>query len=185
MDKSRSHRITGLFSMFFFFEIPAASLKDIWVNSRGQRPSEIWKKSASETLTNWRDWHVLTRTLKEAAENHEEEETKVLQVTEMEPTFLLFQKKRDGRYLERAEFYRVSHQIWGKRRVLKREKHLTKIKGECRDGESVHENTKEAFQPEVDQETGASQEVPHKVLPRLVFNPCTQVHFLQTSGLTG
>ena len=48
--------------------------------------------------------------------------------TELELKTLLLEKKRQGRHLGRAELNRLCRSIWRKRRALKREKHLTKIK---------------------------------------------------------
>ena len=55
---------------------------------------------------------------------------------------------------------------------MKREKHLTKDQGECRDGESTKENTKQAFRLEFDCETRISRNSSHKLLPRPLLNSC-------------
>ena len=49
-------------------------------------------------------------------------------MTEMELKTLLLRKKKTGRYLERSELDWLCREIWTKRRALKREKHLDKIK---------------------------------------------------------
>ena len=49
-------------------------------------------------------------------------------MTEMELKTLLLRKKKTGRYLERSELNWLCREIWRKRRALKREKHLDKIK---------------------------------------------------------
>ena len=69
------------------------------------------------------------------AKNHRKLETKEMSVTEMELKSLLLRKKKTGRR---------------KRKALKREKHLAKIKESAELGESPQENTKQAFQLELD-----------------------------------
>ena len=99
-------------------------------------------------------------------------ETKVMTVTELELKILVLQKKREGQHLERAELNRLCRAIWRNRRALKREKHLTKIKEKCRDGESLQENKKQAFQLEFDCKARESRNGSHKLLPRPRINAC-------------
>ena len=49
-------------------------------------------------------------------------------MTELELKTLLLRKKKTGRYLERSDLTWLCREIWRKRRALKREKHLDKIK---------------------------------------------------------
>ena len=107
---------------------------------------ETWSESETETLTDWKNWDALDPLLLETVNAHKMAETMVMTVTELELKTLL-QKKREGQHLERAELNRLCRAIWRNRRALKREKHLTKIK-ECRDWETLQENTKQAFQLE-------------------------------------
>ena len=46
----------------------------------------------------------------------------------MELKTLLLRRKKTGRYLERSDLNWLCREIWRKRRALKREKHLDKIK---------------------------------------------------------
>ena len=64
----------------------------------------------------------------ETARTHRKLETKEMTVTEFKLKSLLLRKKKTGRHLERAELNWLCRAIWRKRRALKREKHLTKIK---------------------------------------------------------
>ena len=54
--------------------------------------------------------------------------SKGMTVTEMELKTLLLRKKKTFRYFERSELNWLCGEIWRKRRALKREKHLDKIK---------------------------------------------------------
>ena len=59
---------------------------------------------------------------------HRKLETKEMSVTEIELKSLLLRKKKTGRHFERTELNWLCRAIWRKRRALKREKQVTKIK---------------------------------------------------------
>ena len=97
-------------------------------NLRGWVPDESWHDAAAATLTDWKSWNKLAPLLVETAKAHRKVESKEMSVTEMELKTLLLRKKKTGRYLERSELNWLCREIWRKRRALKREKHLDKIK---------------------------------------------------------
>ena len=97
-------------------------------NLRGWVPDESWHDVAAATLTDWKSWNKLAPLLVETAKAHRRVESKEMSVTEMELKTLLLRKKKTGRYLERSELNWLCREIWRKRRALKREKHLDKIK---------------------------------------------------------
>ena len=98
------------------------------VNLRGWVPDESWHETAAATLTEWESWNKVAPLLVETAMTHRRVESKRMTVTEMELKTLLLRKKETGRYLERPELNWLCREIWRKRRALKREKHLDKIK---------------------------------------------------------
>ena len=98
------------------------------MDQRGWEPDEAWRSVAAETLTDWENWNAMVPLLMETAMAHRKLETKEMSVTELELKSLLLRKKKTGRHLERTELNWLSQAIWRKRRALKREKHLTKIK---------------------------------------------------------
>ena len=81
--------------------------------------------------------------LLETAKGHKRRETKEVTVAELELKTLLLKMKREGRHLERAEMNRLCRTHWRKRRALKREKHLTKIKESA---ETVNASKKRALE---------------------------------------
>ena len=97
-------------------------------NLRGWEPDEAWHDVAAATLTDWKSWNKLAPLLVETAEAHRKLETKEMSVTELEIKSLLLRKKKTGRHLERSQLNWLCRAIWRKRRALKREKHLDKIK---------------------------------------------------------
>ena len=103
--------------------------------------------------------------LLETAKARKRMETKEMTATELELKSLLLKKKREGRHLERAESNRLCRAIWRKRRALKREKHLGKIKESAELGKGAQENTKQAFQLEFECETRESRNSSHRLLP--------------------
>ena len=102
----------------------------------------------SNIVTDWKSWNKLAPLLVETAKAHRRVESKGMSVTEMELETLLLRKKKTGRYLERSELNRLCREIWRKRRALKREKHLDKIKESAEMGSS-QENAEQAFQLEI------------------------------------
>ena len=109
--------------------------------------------------------------LKETAKAHRRLGAKEMTVTELELKFLLCKMKREERHLEHAELNRPYRAIWRKKRALKREKHLTKIKESAETGKAPR-HTKHAFQLEFDCKTRKSRNSFHKLLPRLLLNSC-------------
>ena len=97
-------------------------------NLRGWEPDHSWHRVAAETLTEWENWNAMLPLLTETAVADRKLETKEMSVTELELKSLLLKKKKTGRHLERTELSWLCRAIWRKRRALKREKHLTKIK---------------------------------------------------------
>ena len=97
-------------------------------NLRGCEPDDSSHRVAAETLTERETWNATVPLLMETAKAHRKLETKEMSVTELELKLLLLTKKKTGRHLERAELNWLCRAIWRKRRALKREKHLTKIK---------------------------------------------------------
>ena len=89
------------------------------VNLRGWVPDDSWHDAAVATLTDWQNWNKLAPLLVETAKAHRKMESKEMSVTEMELKTLL-KKTTELNLLCRA--------ILRKRRALKREKHLNKIK---------------------------------------------------------
>ena len=93
-----------------------------------------------------------------------------MSVTEMELKTLLLRKKKTGRYLERSEMNWLCREIWRKRRALKREKHLDKIKESAemerapKKTQSKHFNWKSIAKDE------KSRICSHKILPRRLLN---------------
>ena len=100
--------------------------------------------------------------LKETAKAHKRLENEI-SVTELELKSLLLKKKREGRHLERAELNWFCRAIWRKRRALKREKQLTKIKVSVKTEKASQGNTKHTFQLEFDCETRKSRNSFHKI----------------------
>ena len=94
-------------------------------NLRGWMPDDSWHDAAAATLTDWKSWNKLAPLLVETAKAHRKVESKEMSV---ELKTLLLRKKKTGRYLERTELNWLCREIWRKRRALKREKHLDKIK---------------------------------------------------------
>ena len=66
--------------------------------------------------------------LMETAMAHRKLDTKEMSVTELELKSRLLRKKKTGRHLDRTELNWLCREIWRKRRALKRENHLDKIK---------------------------------------------------------
>ena len=87
-----------------------------------------WHRVAAETLTEWENWGAVLPLLEETARTHRRKESKELSVTELELKSLLLGKNKAGRQLGRSELKWLCREIWRKRRALKREKHLGKIK---------------------------------------------------------
>ena len=112
-------------------------------NLRGCKPDDSWGKVAAETLTVWENWNVMSALLLGTAKGHKRRETKEVTEAELELKTLLLKKKREGRHLERAEMNRLCRTHWRKRRALKREKHLTKIKESA---ETVNASKKRALE---------------------------------------
>ena len=88
----------------------------------------LGKETAAETLSEWKEWDVMAPLLVETAKAHTLTETKEMNGTELKLKVLLLQKKRAGQHFERAELTRLCRANLRKRRALKREKHLAKIK---------------------------------------------------------
>ena len=97
-------------------------------NLRGWEPDDSWHDAAAATLTDWKSWNKLAPLLVETAKAQRKVESKEMSVTEMELKTLLLRKKKTGRYLERSELDWLCREIWRKKKALKREKHLDKIK---------------------------------------------------------
>ena len=111
------------------------------VNLRGWVPDDSWHDAAAATLTDWKNWNKLapllveTRPLRKDDEqrrwNREDSQGDVEKCSRDRNgrlKTLLLRKKKTGRYLERSELNWLCREIWRKRRALKREKHLDKIK---------------------------------------------------------
>ena len=96
-------------------------------NLRGWEPDDCWHDTATATLTDWKSWNKLAPLLVETVMAHRKLEARETSVTELELKTLLLRKKT-GRNLERSELNWLCREIWRKRRALKREKHLDKIK---------------------------------------------------------
>ena len=124
------------------------------MNLRGWGSDEAWLSVAAETLTDWENWNAMVPLLLETAMAHRKVETNEMSVTEIELKSLLLKKKKTGRHLERTELYLLCRAMWRKRRVLKREEHVNKIK-ESAEMEKApsQENAKQAFQLELDSKT--------------------------------
>ena len=90
-------------------------------NLRGWQSDDSWHDTTTATLTDWKSWNKLALLLVETAMAHRKLETKEMSVTEL-------RKMKTGRNLERSELNWLCREIWRKRRALKREKHLDKIK---------------------------------------------------------
>ena len=95
---------------------------------RGWKPDDSSGRVAAETLTDFGNWNVMAPLLLETAKSHRKFEFREMSVTELELKSLLLRKKREGRQLGRTELNWLCRAIWRKRRALKREKHLNKIK---------------------------------------------------------
>ena len=130
------------------------------VNLRGWQPDDSWQRAAAETLTDWGNWDVMAPLLKETAKAHKKMDTKEMTVTELEVKSRLLKKKREGRHLERAELNGLCRAIWRKRRALKREKHLTKIKESAETGKAPKKTQNKHF----NWSSIAKQENPETVL---------------------
>ena len=140
-------------------------------NLRGWVPDESWHDAAAATLTDWTYWNKLAPLLVETAKAHRKVESKEMWVTEMELKTLLLRKKKTGRYLERAELNWLCRAIWRKRRALKREKHLDKIKESAEIGRAPKKTqSKQAFQLEINCKGRKSRICSHKILPRPLLN---------------
>ena len=114
-------------------------------NLRGWEPDESWHRVAAETLTLWENWNAMLPLLMETAVAHRKLETKEMSVTELELKSLLLRKKKTGRHLERTELNWLCRAIWRKRRALKREKHLTKIKESAEIGKAPKKTQSKHF----------------------------------------
>ena len=68
-----------------------------------------------------------------------------MSVTELELKSLLLRKKKTGRHLERTELNWLCGAIWRKRRALKREKHLEKIKESAEMGKAPKKTQSKHF----------------------------------------
>ena len=97
-------------------------------NLRGWVPDDSWHDAAAATLIDLTSWNKLAPLLVETAKAHRKMESKEMSMTELELKTLLLRKKNTGRYLERTDLKWLCREIWRKRRALKREKHLDKIK---------------------------------------------------------
>ena len=97
-------------------------------NLSGWEPDDSWHDTATATLTDWKSCNKLALLLVETAMAHRKVETKEMSVTELELKTLLLRKKKTGWNFERSELKSLCREIWRKRKALKREKHLDKIK---------------------------------------------------------
>ena len=97
---------------------------------------------------------------------HRKLETEEMSVAELELKSHLLRKKKTGRHLERTDLNWLCREIWRKRRALKREKHLGKIKESAEMGESSQENAKQAFQLDLECKTRKHRICSHKLLPK-------------------
>ena len=121
-------------------------------------PDDSWHDTATATLTIGRAgiMGTLAPLLVETAMAHRKLETKKMSVTELELKTLLLRKKKTGRNFERSELNWLCREIWRKRRALKGEKHLDKIK------ESAEmEKARKARKPRI---------CSHNFLPRTLFD---------------
>ena len=115
-------------------------------NLRGlNAPDDLWHDAAAATLTDWKSWNKLAPLLVETAKAHRKVESKEMSVTELELKTLLLRKKKTGRYLERTELNWLCREIWRKRRALKREKHLDKIKESAEMGKAPKKTQSKHF----------------------------------------
>ena len=135
-------------------------------NLCGWVPDDSWHDAAAATLTDWKSWNKLAPLLVETAKAHRKVESKEMSVTEVELKTLLLRKKNTGRYLERSERNWLCREIWRKRRALRREQHLEKIKESAEMGRRSQENAEQTFQLEFGCKGRKSRICSHKILPR-------------------
>ena len=136
-------------------------------NLCGWEPDEAWLSVAAETLTDWENWNAMVPLLMETAMAHRKVETKEMSVTEMELKSLLLKKKKTGRHLERTELKWLCREIWRKRRALKREKHLDKIKESAEMGKALKKSQSKHF----NWSSIAKDENPESVLTKILPRP--------------
>ena len=101
---------------------------------------------------------------------HRKLETLEMSVTELELKTLLLRKKKTGRYFERSELNWLCREIWRKRRTLKRDKHLDKIKESAEKVKAPNKTQSKHFNWKSIAKT-KSRICSHKILPRPLLNP--------------
>ena len=98
-------------------------------NLRGWEPDDSWHKAASRNSDGLEELEQDgTSAFGNGGGSHKIRKHKEMSVTELELKTLLLRKKKTGRYLERSDLNWLCRETWRKRRALKREKHLDKIK---------------------------------------------------------
>ena len=140
------------------------------MNLRGWEPDEAWLSVAAETLTDWENWNAMVPLLMETAMAHRKR-GKQRDVCDRNGTQITSVEKEENRTAPRANRVELALQSnLEKAESAEARKTLEQDQGECRDGESLQENAKQAFQLELDSKARKPRICSHKFLPRTLLD---------------